>query len=82
MKKIVSILLAAVLLFSLVLLTGCGENDDMTLPSSSTSAPSGSSAESSTSRESTSERESSSLTGNAESNSNGDIDNSSTSKAQ
>lgn len=81
MKKIVSILLAAVLLFSLALLTGCGENDDMTLPSSS-STPSGSSSESSTSRESTSERGSSSLTGNAESNSNGEIDNSSTSKAQ
>lgn len=58
MKKIVSILLAATLVFGLLCLTGCGENGNMT-----TSAPSGSlTAESSnTSRESeSSSRESSS----------------------
>lgn len=55
MKKIVSILLAAVLAVGLVFLTGCGENGDMTTSMPSGSAVTTESKSSETSRPSESE---------------------------
>lgn len=81
MKKLLLILTVfAVLLCSVLLLTGCGGADTnmTTKPSSSVSD----SQTSDSSAQSTSEKESTSMTGNAESRTDGEISNSSETKAK
>ncbi len=83
MKKLLLILtVCAVLLCSVLLLTGCGgAGTDMTTKSSS-SVSQASDRESETSAQNTSEKESTSMTGNAESRTDGNISNSSETKTK
>ena len=85
MKKLLLILsVFAVLLCSVLLLTGCGgaETNMTTKPSSSVSDAQTSDRASDSSAQSTSEKESTSMTGNAESRTDGEISNSSETKAK